>query len=298
MTTKTPITPVVICYGEVLWDCLPNGLFLGGAPYNVAYHLKQQGGRPFLISGIGDDFLGEEILLRMANHEISTEFLQKNPHLRTGAVRIELDNKGDASYNILKNMAWDHIEKKEAWENLVGRCNGLVFGSLSQRTKCNRDSLDFWIAQKNLTKIFDINLRAPHYEEPRIFELIQASDWVKCNEEELIILSGIKTKPKSIENLLIRLVKKHNIANICVTRGGDGALLWTQDNLYSAESPKVKIKDTVGAGDSVMATLTYNILTGEMAKHPEKTLKKAMKIGAYVASQDGAQPDYTSMPKN
>ncbi len=279
----------IVCFGEVLWDCLPKGLFLGGAPFNAACHLRKLGCRPVVISAVGDDFLGEETLQRAQAQGLDTFAFAVKKGLRTGVAKVELDASGSASYVFPEPCAWDRIELNEAARNELTTASAILFGSLAARSERNAEQLDSILSETHALRIFDVNLRPPHDDRATVLALAQKADVLKLNEDELAFLAEQDFGPGELEAAIKAVMEKTGTRKICVTLGGEGAAYYDGRRLIQAKSPPVEVRDTVGAGDSFTAALTAGLVRGD---DPQELLERACKLGAYVASCDGAIPDY------
>ena len=282
----------VICFGEILWDFLPRGLFLGGAPFNVACHLAKLGRRPIFISAVGEDVLGDEALRRASALGVDSGSVARRRELPTGYVQVALDRRGDASYTIIEPVAWDRIAVGERETARAARASAVVFGSLAMRGEHNRRSLDSLLADCPGGKLMDVNLRPPYDDRERVLALAAHADLVKLNEDELRILAdcppatGLGQAAARLSELVAR-------PRICVTRGAEGAFYCEDGASVSAAAPAVEVVDAVGAGDAFMASLVDSLVAGEITTDSNQWLARACAIGAKVASLDGATPDYT-----
>jgi len=280
----------VVCFGEVLWDNFKDGKKPGGAPMNVALHLFKNAVNPGLISSIGKDEYGEELLNYLETEGISTVHVQQHKTLPTGIVEVNLDENRQATYTIVKPVAWDEIEINKDLEELVKNSDAFLFGSLACRSKTSRSTL-FKLLSFATFKVLDLNLRYPHYTDSLIKDLLTKCDLLKLNEDELQVIKKLFALPEEKpEELISSLAGKINIKTICVTLGEEGAIIWHKENIYRHKGYKVTVADTVGAGDAFLATL----LSGILKNHPINiTLEKACAAGALVASKPGANPDYS-----
>lgn len=280
----------VICFGEILWDVFPGGEKIGGAPLNVALRLKSLGIATTIVSKIGKDQLGKRLIDFIHQQGIGTEYIQQDAQFETGKVNVTLDQNGAASYEIAYPAAWDKIDLVPTLEEEVAQADLFLFGSLVTRDVVSKKSL-LSLLKKASFKVFDVNLRAPHYSQTLIEDLMQKADLIKFNDEELAEISkAMGSQEKSLEKQLRFISVKTNTPKVCVTKGGDGALLLLNDQLYDQKGFPIKVVDTVGAGDSFLATLLEGILTN---KAPEIALENAFAMGAMVASSTGANPKIT-----
>jgi fructokinase len=281
----------VLCVGEVLWDALPAGLFLGGAPFNVACHLRAAGVPVAMASRVGDDRLGEEVLRRAAQFGIATDLLQVDPELPTGFVRVTLDETGEASFDIVSPAAWDAIAPTPELLQRAADARAIVFGTLAQRAPVTRGTHQrLWDTEALL--VFDANLRAPHDDPAVVRRSLEHADVVKVSARELRRVAEWfdlppATDPAAERTTAAALAERFGCATVCVTRGGAGAALWRDGTWTEHRGFEVEVQDTVGAGDAFLAVLLSGLLSGADAR---AALEHANLIGAYVATQRGAVP--------
>ena len=282
--------PTIFCFGEVLWDVFPEGKKIGGAPLNVALRLLSYGYAPKIISAVGDDDEGHEIRAYFNKNGLSQEFLQKDKTLPTGKVKVEIDPEGIASYDIITPVAWDNIEVNTSLEDALAQSDLFLFGSLAARSKASKNTLHTFLENAKF-KVFDVNLRPPFYSHSHLMDLMLAADFIKFNTEELTeVCNYLGGKDNDYEGQLKFISDTTHTDQICVTLGADGAILYLHGKVYKQKGYKVNVQDTVGAGDSFLATLLDGILQQEA---PEKTLQKACAVGALVSSKAGANPSIT-----
>jgi fructokinase len=288
-------------FGEILWDCLPSGRHSGGAPFNVAADFAQLGVSASLISAIGQDALGDELLQVAKDKHIDTRFISRaRIDLPTGTVEAKLNAHGDASYEIARPVAWDEIPVSSALEP-VAQSDALVFGSLSGRSLYNRDQLHQLLALKGPVKYLDVNLRSPFFERTHVLELARLADVIKLNHEELAQLaswvgsSGEVNRSAmdlaTIEKDCVALANATKTTRICITRAEAGASFWDNGEFVSVPAPAVTVKDTVGAGDAFMAALVLGLTREIEAKI---VLRVACQVGGFVASYFGATPLFSA----
>ena len=275
----------VVSFGEILWDKLPSGKVPGGAPLNFGYRLNSFEKSLSIISKVGDDSLGKELIEFLNNSSLETKHIQISKIYKTGEVNVSIDKNGIADYNILNPVAWDNISLNSKNIDLTKNSSIFVFGSLICRNVTSRETL------KELLKIapfklFDVNLRSPYYNLNLIEELMLSSDFIKFNHEEITEISSIYNKKTTSLESMIKTVSKETKTNeICVTMGEKGACYYTNNSFYFQDGFKINVSDTVGAGDSFLATLVEGILN---KTKPEEVLKKACAVAAIVASKKGA----------
>jgi len=282
----------IICFGEVLWDMLPTGAQPGGALLNVAIHLKKQGQNPTLISKIGNDNDGEILLDFLKKSGINTTTIQKDNKLSTSKVLVHIDKNKNASYEICEPVAWDNIQINEANKNAAVNADLIIFGSLALRKQTSRTTLFQLLDISKATRLLDVNLRPPYDKQKIVEELLHKSDFIKLNDDELDVIASWSNKKGSIPELINWLAEFYKCKTVCVTRGANGAALYIENKFYEHPGFKVKAADTVGAGDSFLASLVANLSENI---HPQKALENACATGAFVATQKGAVPDYTDI---
>ena len=278
----------VICFGEVLWDEFPSHKKIGGAPLNVALRMNSLGATITIISKIGNDTNGEEIIKYIDNHKVNSELIQIDNDYKTGVVHVMINEKGNASYDIHYPSAWDKICISDKMIKIISDADAFVFGSLVCRDEVSRSTL-MTLLDKAKYKILDANLRAPYYTLDILIELMNKADFIKLNDEELVEISKKMNSPyNSFEQNIKFISEKTNTPQICVTKGAFGAVLYNKGKFYYNSGYFVNVVDTVGAGDSFLATLIIRLLKG---KSPQKSLNYACAIGALVAASEGANPD-------
>ncbi len=278
----------VVCFGETLWDFLPGGKQPGGAPMNVAYHLGKLGKNPAIISRVGNDDLGRELLDVMKEKGIDSTYVQMDDTLPTSTVVAQLKDGHEMVYDIVQNVAWDNIMYEDGLSELVKSADYFVFGSLAARNARTRATL-FQLLEMAKTKVLDINLRAPHYSRELIEALLAKADIVKVNEAELKLISEWFQSYTTDENAIAFLQDKFSIRMMIITKGADGALLKVGHTLYSHEGYQVRVADTVGSGDSFLAGIIFQLLDHIPHEH---ILDFANKLGAFITTQKGACPVY------
>ena len=280
----------IICFGEILWDVFPDKTLLGGAPLNVAMRLHSLGAQVTMVSSVGIDDRGHKAIQIMEDNGLSTHGVSRLEDIPTGQVLVSLSD-GIAEYSITENAAWDHIIVSEEIIAEVKVADALVFGSLALRQPANREVLIRLLAHSSYS-IFDLNLRSPYYSEETIIDLLKKPDFVKMNDEELDWVCetiGITTTNK--KDQLKQLGEYTNASTICVTLGKDGAMVAHNSYLTSHPGYKVKVADTVGAGDAFLAGLIFKILSKTSV--PD-ALNLACALGATVASKAGANCTVTT----
>lgn len=281
-------SPAVVCVGETLWDVLPRGRFIGGAPFNVAAHLARLGLRASLITRLGSDAPGRDAASAAASHGVDISALQFDDWLPTGEARAVLDVSGSASYSFLSPAAWDAIEALPAALALARASDALVFGTLGQRAAASSAAI-LNLARVARFRVFDPNLRAPYIDRALTLRSLSLAHLVKLNEDECAIFGewlGCAADPHALQRALER---GYGVSSLCITRGAAGAL-WFRDGVWLEQSAfPCSVVDTVGAGDSFLAMLLGESLRGA---NPARALRRAAQLASLVASRPGAVPDY------
>ncbi|MGD9127669.1 MAG: carbohydrate kinase [Planctomycetia bacterium] len=294
--------PLLVGIGEVLWDLLPEGKQLGGAPGNFAYHANAQGGRGVVVSCIGDDPLGQEIADQIRQLDLTTDYLAVDPDHPTGTVSIELDEQGKPTYIIHHPVAWDFLPSRPELLTLAEETDAVCFGSLAQRNETSRETIRAFLdhTPSDSLRIFDINLRQEYYDQEILTAGLKAATILKLNDEELPVLGRMFSirLPENVldeegeaeEDTALRiLLKRFGLDLIALTKGSDGAKLITPDDVANHPGVPVEVADTVGAGDSFTAALAMGRLEG---RDLATILQRATQIAAFVCSSHGATPNY------
>ncbi len=278
----------VVCFGEVLWDILPSGSVPGGAPMNVAYHLQKLNKNPALITRIGIDDKGQQLMKIFSDQDVCTDFFQVDNKYETGKVFANPNEYNEVVYDIVKPVAWDFIGWDDAFTELVSNAEFFVFGSLAARNKVSKDTL-FKLLENAKNKVLDINLRAPHYNRRIVEQLLRKANFVKMNLAELELITGWFSNYTSIEDRLQSIADKFKLSNMVVTMGGNGALLLMNGDITKHPGFKVDVVDTVGSGDAFLAGLLSQLLDNAGS---EASLEFASGLGAFIATHTGACPGY------
>ncbi len=277
----------VICFGEILWDVFPTHKTIGGAPLNVALRLQSFQNDVSFISCLGDDTSGDELLLELQKYSISSYYIQKDKEYKTSTVAISLDKNGSASYLINHPCAWDNIQLNSELKSLVKSSEAFVFGSLVARSNTSRNTLIKLLAYSKFS-VFDVNLRPPHYDLSSIQVLMNAANFIKFNDDEIIEISkSLGIQGESIEHTILYVATHTNTSTICVTLGEKRAILYYEKRFFYCNGYQVNVADTVGSGDSFLATLIDVLLK---RKDPQLAIDKACAVGALVAKSSGANP--------
>ena len=278
----------VLCFGEALWDNFPDYKEIGGAPLNVAFHLKKLGVNTQFITRVGEDKIGSQILEFLNKVNFDNSLIQEDNKYNTGEVNISLDKSKSANYIIKYPCAWDKIEMSDDYIKVVKNSDFFVFGSLISRDKISRETLLKLIDHANF-KIFDVNIRDPYYDFELISFLMQKSNMIKFNEEELERISkDLGVISNSIENKIIEISKMTSTELICLTLGEKGVVFYDSKFHYQ-DAINTKVLNTVGAGDSFLAMLIEGIISN---KKPELFLKRAAALSSFVCSKYGPNPEY------
>ena len=279
-------TPQIVCFGEMLYDHLPSGRFPGGAPMNVALHLRQQAVNVQFVSRVGQDEAGESLRQYLEERGLSTDLIQTDAHYPTGKVVADVTQSDDVKYDILQPVAWDFIAADPAAVQAVKEADLLLYGSLAARSGVSRRTLTELLALAPRTAL-DINLRAPHYDQETITALLEGANLLKLNEEEFALLTQWYFGSEPTEDTVRQLAERFGLDTVCITRGAQGAELWHEGQRWEQAGFPVKVADTIGSGDAFLGTLLSKLLRGAP---PPECLRYACAVGAYVASQPGATP--------
>lgn len=280
--------PKITAFGEILWDNLPTGKVLGGAPVNLLTHLAALGADCSVISRCGNDADGAALREAIRRKHVAIDFIQTDPQLATSQVLVQLNDEGCAHYDIVYPCAWDKIQAGEAAKTRVAQSDVFIFGSLSVRDAVSRQALAELLPHASF-KIFDVNLRPPHYQLAHLRDMMRQADFIKLNDDELHeIATALGSPYRSIEQN-IRFIAEHtHTRQICVTLGKHGALYFCDGELFAHYGYRVTVADTVGAGDSFLAGFIHQYL---QRKPPQEILAFACALGSLVASRHGATPE-------
>lgn len=277
----------VIAVGEIVWDMLPAGKQLGGAPLNFAFFSKELGAEAYAVSAIGNDVLGDETLAVASATGVNLDYLQRN-NLPTSRVLISLDDEGVPQYEIVENVAWDALECPQMILDLVKDASVMCWGSLAQRSVTSRQSVLAMLsaAPKECVKVFDINIRQHYYSREVIETSLGYADILKLNEDELPLVASILGLSGPEHDIVSQLIEKYALKYLVYTHGADFSEVYSATGEYShVPTPKVKVVDTVGAGDSFTAVFVTSILQGLSMKESHA---RAVEVSAYVCTQNGA----------
>ena len=278
------------CFGEVLWDVFPTHKKIGGAPLNVALRLQSLGNEVAILSSVGNDERGRALLDYIIQNGLDVSCIEVSDKFKTGKVKVILNNKGSAFYDIEYPRAWDNIKITQESINLVKQSDGFVFGSLAARDDFSRKTL-YELIEHAKFKIFDLNLRSPYHTIEVLSYLMNKADFIKFNDDELYeVCEEEGSKHLSLEQNIRYISKKTNTNNICVTKGSHGAVLMYDGKFYYNSGYTVKVIDTVGSGDSFLASLINELFKN---KDPQEAIDFACAVGAMVAKSEGANPKIT-----
>ena len=280
--------PEIVCFGETLWDIFPDKKIIGGAPLNVGLRLHSLGAEVKVISRIGKDADGNSLLNYLREEGMDLGSIQLDPELTTGNVQVHLDQNHTATYTISEPVAWDHIEFQQNDIEIISKADAFIFGSLCCRNSRSRKTLFEYLLQAKF-KVFDANLRPPFYTMELVLQLMEIADMIKLNDEELDeMVKFLRIGSKSIEDQIKNLSELTHTQHICVTLGAKGAICFTHGEFFKNTGYKVVVKDTVGAGDSFLASLVYQFVMGVPS---QQALDFSCAMGSLVASKNGANAD-------
>ncbi len=275
--------------GEILWDILPGGKQLGGAPANFAYHAGALGAEGAVVSAIGTDDLGDEVFYCLNKLFLETHYIARNQNRPTGTVSVQVDSAGKPHYTIHENAAWDFVPFTEALGELARKTNAVSFGTLAQRSAITRETVRRFLKEtdKDCLRVFDINIRQAFYSREVIEASLALASALKINDEELAMVGGLLGVGGTENKIIEGLASRYHLQIIALTRGERGSLLWIGGQKIEHEGIKTTVVDTVGAGDAFTAAMVLGYLTGmDLAE----ISRQANEVAAYVCSQPGATP--------
>ena len=276
---------LVTCFGEILWDLYPEGKKLGGAPFNVAAHLHKLGSRSQIISRVGKDQLGNDIIAAAEAQGVEPIYIQKDDSLSTGVVKVSLDKGGIPSYDIERPSAWDEIELTKKNKQLVTQSKALVYGTLASRNVQSRTTL-LELMKASSLNICDLNIRQDYYSRELLDIMLQHTHVLKVNDEEEELL--INMFGWSSDRFYNDLTQNYPISVIIKTLGKDGAELWKDGEMIMGQPVEIQVVDTVGSGDAFLAAFIHNYLQDNSL---QVCIDAACQLGAYVATKSGAIPE-------
>lgn len=280
----------IICFGEVLWDVVADNRLIGGAPLNVCYHLSKFGVDSKVISQVGEDSYGTDLIQGISKLGVNTSLITISPNYATSKVLVHITKKGEISYEIVENVAWDFIQFDEKIAQEIAKANYFVYGSLSTRNEVSKSTLLRYLEYSNWN-VLDLNLRYPYYDQKIIHQLLSSCNTLKINDEELLVISDLFFKNSHPDQRIESVFKIFsNINEVIVTKGAEGVSYYSKEEAVEIPGIKVQVADTVGSGDSFLAAY----LAGRLHHKPIiKCLKDAVVLSAFIASRQGACPVYS-----
>ncbi|WP_262244947.1 carbohydrate kinase family protein [Parapedobacter soli] len=279
----------VVCFGEVLWDNLINGRRVGGAPLNVCYHLHKKGVNSQIVSQVGGDREGKDLLEAIQSLGVDTTFVTKTQGYPTSQVVVNPLPDGQVTYEILENVAWDYLSFDPVVAAAIKGAAAFVYGSLAARNTISRDTLFRYLPLSSLA-VFDVNLRQPFFDKGLILDLMEQCHLLKINDEELHHIAGWRGLSGQTEDVLAGLLRAYpKMSEIILTRGVKGAVYYSRQKFLSLPGLSVKVVDTVGCGDSFLAAFLAHKLAG---KPVDQSLRQAILLSAVVATLEGGCPIY------
>ena len=285
----------MVCFGEVLWDVFPDGTKKpGGAPMNVAYNLQQLGVDCTMISRVGDDANGQELLDQLRSWGMTTDYIEKDNQHPTSTVGLVLDEHNDASYTIFEDVAWDYIPLLEKYKAKVQESEVLVFGSLAMRNEVSYQTL-MELVKLAKVKVLDINLRLPHFDLEKATNVLAEIDILKLNKAELnFLIEALEVDIEADEHLRARYIQQRfGIAEIVLTKGSKGANYYRNGSQLHQDAYKITITDTVGSGDAFFAGFLASRFDSNTSSDAATIMDMAMATGAFITTKEGACPPYT-----
>lgn len=283
----------VVGLGEALFDCLPAGRKLGGAPANFAYHVSQFGLTGYAVSAIGNDELGKEITDTF--DKVGLHYILPVVKEPTGTVQVTLDDKGIPQYEICLGVAWDNIPFTDEMKTLAQKTDAVCFGSLAQRSEVSRATINAFLdaMPKTALKVFDINLRQHWYNREVVETSLQKSNILKINDEEILVVKSLlELQGTTYGELCLELIRRYDLQMVILTCGTEGSYVFSEQEESFLPTPKVQVADTVGAGDSFTGAFVALLLQGKSIREAHQM---AVKVSAFVCTQAGAMPRYGEM---
>ncbi|WP_181307999.1 carbohydrate kinase [Rufibacter sp. XAAS-G3-1] len=278
----------IVCFGETLWDILPSGKQPGGAPMNVAIHLRRNGFYPVVVSRVGNDDLGKELVSFLEEQQVNTSCLQTGQTHLTGVVKANISDRNEVTYKIVEPVAWDYIQYEERIAELISQSDVFIYGSLVARSSTSQETLLQYLPLAKL-KIFDVNLRPPHYTNERVLTLLEFANIVKMNHQELAEICEWLGVEGDLAQQMHSIKDHFSLELVIVTRGENGAAALNETAFFEHGGFHVEVEDTIGSGDAFLATFLTNYLQQEPL---ELALERACLVGAFLATQRGATPAY------
>ena len=290
--------PVVVGIGEVLWDLLPRGAHLGGAPANFAYFSGLLGASAVLVSRTGNDHLGREARDTLLRHGLDLAYCQIDTAHATGSTQVSFTGDGSPQYAIAKDVAWDYLQWTPALAELAARADAVCFGTLAQRSPVSRETIRRFLEHTpaHCLRMFDVNLRAPFYSDAIVRESLSLANVLKLSCEELRPVLAALSLPLSAEvEAVSHLRRSYGLRAVCLTRGAQGSVIAVENEVVIHSGMTVDVADTVGAGDAFTAAVAMHLLAGSAA---QVVSEAANSLGAWVASQPGAMPKLQEFDRN
>lgn len=281
--------PLMVGVGEILWDLLPNGRQVGGAPSNVAWHAAQLGLWSVVVSAVGDDDLGRELLVLLDELGIDRSYVAIDPDHPTGTAGVQLDRHGNSTFTITEGVAWDHIALHVGLPHLAVQADAVCVGSLAQRCEASRETIQAFLAatRRDCLRIYDVNLRQHYFNHTILDRTLACCHVVKLNEQEWPVVAKLLDLPHDLRSGAMAMRRRYDLRVVAVTRGGDGSVLCDANGLHDHAGIDVPVVDTIGAGDAFTAALGVGLLRGlSLAQLHELAARTA----AYVCTQAGATP--------
>ncbi len=284
---------VIVGIGEILWDMLPSGKVIGGAPANFAYHAQELGESSIVVSCVGNDELGREIISSLEKKDMPTEFLYIDKSHPTGVVSARINKEGKPSYLIQEEVAWDYIPTSTLIRELAFKSAAVCFGTAAQRSQLSRMTIQTFVGlmEQDSIRVFDINLRQNFYSQDVIETSLSLANVLKLNVNELSVVKKLLRLNGDEKKILNELSRKYSLNLIALTRGREGSILFTEGKTSNHEGHKINVEDTVGAGDAFVAGLVTGMLRGYEL---DDLHNKANRVASYICSKHGATPSLTN----
>ena len=284
---------LIVGLGEILWDMFPSGKVIGGAPANFAYHVRELGESSVVVSSVGNDELGREIISGLENNDMSTDFLYIDKNHPTGVVFAEINKEGKPSYLIQERVAWDYIPTSKLLRELAFKSAAVCFGTAAQRSRLSRMTIQTFVGLmgQDSVRVLDINLRQNFYSQDVIETSLSLANVLKLNVNELSVVKKLLRLNGDEKKILNDLSRKYSLNLIALTRGREGSILFTEGKTSNHQGHKINVEDTVGAGDAFVAGLVTGMLRGYEL---DDLNNKANRVASYICSKHGATPSLTN----
>ena len=297
---KPHLSENIVGLGEILWDILPSGKQLGGAPANFAYYTQELSGvASSVVSCVGADASGQELLSYLERFSLNTKYVGVDNQHPTGSVLVEIDAKQNHSFNIEENVAWDFIRETPSLKKLAENTSAVCFGSLAQRSQVSRNTIRTFVENtpSSSMRIFDINLRQSFYPIEIIETSLNLSNMFKVNEYELSIIANLLSINGSEKSIIVKLANRFNLRVIIFTKGEKGSIIYSkeQERAFNHNGFLVNVMDSVGAGDAFTASVVVGMLKGYDYDYINDC---ANRVASFVCSQSGATPQLSDEIKN